>query len=57
MLHLTLECAERWKFEEKLRDISFFYIFALEEIIIIKGSPKVMESSFSLHLDALLLTL
>ena len=26
VLHLTLECAERWKFEEKLRDISFFYI-------------------------------
>ena len=50
-------CRERWKFEEKLRDISFFHIFVLEEIIIIKGSLEVMVSSFSPHLDALLLTL
>ena len=50
-------CRERWKFEEELRDISFFHTFALEEIVIIKGSPEVMVSSFSPYLDALLLTL
>ena len=41
VLHLTLGCAERWKFEEKLRDISFFHIFALEEMITIRGAQRL----------------